>query len=150
VIGLCASMLSFAQKDEAKIATLTVKPAASSYRIGETPAIVVKITNISDKRICFDESPEGAFKIELYDLEDPSGTDLLKEYRKGDQPVNRRTLSVCAELEPGQSETHTIALSVDHEKLITHPGQYKVMVSRREVENKVILKGNSIDLDIKP
>ena len=104
---------------------------------------------MSQNTICFAESARGAFDIELYDLSDKSGADLLLPLKRKNEAVYMHTMSVCPTVDPGQSVTKTIRLT-ESAHLITHPGLYKVVVSRWEVEYKVKIISNPVTIEITP
>lgn len=91
----------------------------------------------------------GAFVVELYDLSDKSGADLLSAPKHKDETLYSQMMSVCPAIDSGQSVTKTIRLT-ECTDLITHPGLHKLVVSRWEVENRVKIIGNPVTIEITP
>jgi hypothetical protein len=150
IVALCFCHVSAAQNAE-QIATLEVRSVQTSYRLGDVPVIELTLKNVSQNVICFGESAMGAFVVELYDLSDKSGADLLSplKLKHKDETLYSQTMSVCPAIDPGQSVTKTIRLT-ECTDLITHPGLYKLVVSRWEVENRVKIIGNPVTIEITP
>jgi len=148
VVGIYFCYVSAAQS-AGQIATLEVRSVQASYRLGDVPVIELTLKNVSQNVICFGESATGAFVVELYDLSDKSGADLLLPLKRKNETVYGQTMSVCPAIDPGQSITKTIRLP-ECMDLITHPGLYKLVVSRWEVENRVKIIGNPVTIEITP
>jgi hypothetical protein len=144
IVGV-AIAVSGAQ-DASKIATLTVKSLQSSYHLGEPPEIELTMKNVSQNAICFGISPQGTYDLALYDMEDGSAADLLEPLRRKakESPFNM-SFSECSDVDPGKSDVQTFKLPAE---FLKQAGRFKLVVSRREVENRVWIVGNPVILEI--
>jgi hypothetical protein len=89
-----------------------------------------------ESQIFFMESSAGAYDIALYDPNNPNRQDMLLPFKNKEKPANERTMTVCAEVEPGKSTSKVIKLPVSA-TLMNHPGQYILVVSRLKMVNRV-------------
>jgi hypothetical protein len=132
----------------AKIATLTVSAALKSYRLGDTIVLEATLTNVSKTDIGFQESATGTFDIEMYDVAGDSHADMLQPLRRTNEKKRGASalMEVATIIEPGKSLTREIPISTTG--LVTHPGTYKFVVSRREVDSKVLIVSKPLVLSI--
>jgi hypothetical protein len=132
----------------AQIATLNVSAASKSYRLGDTIVLEATLTNVSPKDIGFQESAAGTFDVEVYDVAAESPVDMLQSLRRPNEKKRGASalMEVATIIEPGKSLTRQISVSTTG--LVTHPGRYKFVVNRREVDSKVLIVSNPLILSI--
>jgi hypothetical protein len=131
----------------AQVATLTVEAPQKSFHIGEDVVILrATIKNVSKSDICFEFSPQGWFDAELYDSQDKSGTDLVRAWRQEKHKSIVGEDGSCDPINPGQSVTSDVIFDA-MSQLVSHPGLYKLVVSRREVMNNVVIKANPVTIE---
>lgn len=131
------------------IATLTIRVPQESYPLGADIVLESTIKNISKGNICFEESPQGYFDAELYDLQDKSGTDLaLPLMQKKHKPVHIRTMGFYfPPISSGGSVNESVRFG-EPSTLLSHPGSYKVIISRQGQVNNVNVVADPVIIEI--
>ena len=129
-------------------ATISVDQPKRPYHIGGVLVLKVTITNHSTSEIRFEESRRGAWEVEVYDSQSSSGEDLAAPVKKrhevdGGFGGPRVTFSIAA----GESLSDKVLLGRLHE-FIPGPGIYKIILSKHEWKNNVVVRSNPVKIEI--
>ena len=146
---LCAITFCTAQGPP-KIASITVEQPKQPAHVGDTVRLKVTVTNISKGEIRIEESLRGAWEAEVYDPLDPTGKDLALPFKqKNTYRGDPETMVVQSSIPVGSSATDYVLYHISPE-VYSHTGTYKVILTKREWINNVIIRSNPVNIGITP